>query len=41
MAKTKFLDYTGLAKLVEKIKNTYVTMMGGNEFNFIGILVRR
>ena len=24
MAKTKFLDYTGLAKLVEKIKNTYV-----------------
>ena len=36
MAKTKFLDYTGLAKLVEKIKNTYVTMMGGNEFNFIG-----
>ena len=36
MAKTKFLDYTGLAKLVEKIKNTYVTMMGDNEFNFIG-----
>lgn len=24
MAKTKFLDYTGLVKLVEKIKNTYV-----------------
>lgn len=36
MAKTKFLDYNGLSKLVEKIKNTYVTMMGGNEFNFIG-----
>ena len=36
MAKTKFLDYTGLAKLVEKIKNTYVRMMGDNEFNFIG-----
>lgn len=36
MAKTKFLDYTGLANLVEKIKNTYVTMMAGNEFNFIG-----
>lgn len=32
----KFLDYHGLSKLVEKIKNTYVTMMGGNEFNFIG-----
>jgi hypothetical protein len=24
MAKTKFLDYNGLSKLVEKIKNTYV-----------------
>lgn len=36
MANTKFLDYNGLSKLVEKIKNTYVTMMGGNEFNFIG-----
>lgn len=28
MAKTKFLDYTGLAKLVEKIKNTYVNIGG-------------
>lgn len=28
MAKTKFLDYTGLAKLVEKIKNTYVNKSG-------------
>lgn len=36
MANTKFLDYNGLSKLVEKIKNTYVTMMSGNEFNFIG-----
>ena len=24
MANTKFLDYNGLSKLVEKIKNTYV-----------------
>ena len=42
MAKTKFLDYTGLAKLVEKIKNTYVNKneqyeanlkWGGRNFN--------
>lgn len=28
MAKTKFLDYNGLSKLVEKIKNTYVNIAG-------------
>lgn len=29
MAKTKFLDYNGLSKLVEKIKNTYLNLGGG------------
>lgn len=29
MANTKFLDYNGLSKLVEKIKNTYLNLGGG------------
>lgn len=29
MGKTKFLDYNGLSKLVEKIKNTYLNLGGG------------
>lgn len=29
MANTKFLDYNGLSKLVEKIKNTYLNLDGG------------
>lgn len=30
MANTKFLDYNGLSKLVEKIKNTYLNLGGGS-----------
>ena len=33
MATTKFLDYTGLSKLVEKIKNTYVRQDSQYEAN--------
>lgn len=32
----QFLDYSGLEKLVGKIKGRYINMMANNEFNFIG-----
>ena len=35
MANTKFLDYNGLSKLVEKIKNTYLNLGGGTMYGTI------